>query len=82
MKKADHDIISLTPETIKFYETRLKNECNVYTNLNYLAWLEKFHPYHLPPLGMLMLVVTCLSHVTVKIYAYKLALIFVLQMYC
>ena len=25
MKKADHDVISLTPQTIKLYETRLEN---------------------------------------------------------
>ena len=65
MKKVDHDVISLTPETIKLYERRLENGYNVYTNLNYVAWLEKFHPDHLPPNGILMLVVTCLSLITV-----------------
>ena len=65
MKKVDHDVISLTPEAIKLYERRLENGYNVYTDLNYVAWLEKFHPDHLPPLGMLMFVVTCLSHITV-----------------
>ena len=47
------DVTSLTPETLKLYEKRLDNGYNVYTNLNYVAWLEKFHPDHLPPLGML-----------------------------
>ena len=65
MKKVDHDVISLTPEAIKLYERRLENGYNVYIDLNYVAWLEKFHPDHLPPLGMLMFVVTCLSLITV-----------------
>ena len=47
MKKADHDVPSLTLETLMLHETRLENRYNIYTNLNYMAWLEKFHPdYH------------------------------------
>lgn len=47
------DVASLKPETLKLYEKRLDNGYDVYTDLNYVAWLEKFHPDHLPPLGML-----------------------------
>ena len=48
------DVTSLTPETIKLYEKRLENGYNVYTDVNYVAWLERFHPEHLPPLGTFM----------------------------
>ena len=37
MEKADHDVISLTPETIKLYEGRLEKGYNVYTDLNYVV---------------------------------------------
>ena len=47
------DVASLKPETLKLYEKRLDNGYDVYTDLNYVTWLEKFHPDHLPPLGML-----------------------------
>ena len=47
------DIASLKPETLKLYEKRLDNGYDVYTDLNYVTGLEKFHPDHLPPLGML-----------------------------
>ena len=43
---------NLTPETIKLYEKRLENGHDVYTDMDYVAWLEEFHPDHLPPLGM------------------------------
>ena len=48
------DITSSTPETLKLFEKRLENGYNVYTDLNYVAWLKKFHPDHLPPHGMLI----------------------------
>ena len=47
------DVASLKPETLKLYEKRLDNGYDVYTDLNYVTWLEKYHPGHLPPLGML-----------------------------
>ena len=47
------DVASLKPETLKLYEKRLDNGYDVYTDLNYVTWLEKFYPDHLPPLGML-----------------------------
>ena len=43
---------NLTPETMKLYEKRLENGYDVYTDVNYVAWLEEFHPDHLPLLGM------------------------------
>ena len=65
MKKVDHDVISLTPKAIMLHERRVENGYNVYTNLSYVVWLEKFHPDHLPPLDILMFVVMCLSLITV-----------------
>ena len=65
MEKDDHDVTSLTPETIKLYEMRLENGYNVYIDLYYVAWLEKNHPDHLLPLGMLMFVVVYLSLIAV-----------------
>ena len=63
------NITSLTPETLKLYEKRLENGYDVYTDLNYLAWLENFHPGHLPPLGMLMFVAIS-ALLLCEIYAY------------
>ena len=44
--------IPLTPEMIELYERRVENGYDILTDLNYVAWLEKFHPEHLAPLGM------------------------------
>ena len=53
------------------------NGYNVYTDLNYVTWLEKFHADHLPPLGMLYFV-AILVLLLCEIYAYELLLNFVL----
>ena len=45
---------TLTPKIIELYERRVENGYNIFTDLNYVAWLEKFHPEHLPPVGMLL----------------------------
>ena len=70
------DITSLTPETLKLYEKRIENGYDVYTDLNYVAWFEKFYPDHLPPLGMLMFVAIS-ALLLCEIYAYELLLNFV-----
>ena len=65
------DITSLTPETIK----RLENGYNVYTDVNYVAWLKRFHPDHLPPLGTLMYVHSYLCPILLReMYACELLL--------
>jgi len=43
----------LTPEMIKLYERRVESGYDIYTDANYVAWLEKFHPEHVPPLSKL-----------------------------
>ena len=58
------------------YEKTFENGYNVYTDLNDVAWLEKFHPDHLPPLGKLMFV-AILALLLCEMYAYILLLNFV-----
>ena len=53
LSPGEANTIPLTPEMIELYERRVKNGYDVFTDLNYVAWLEKFHPEHLPQLGML-----------------------------
>ena len=44
----------LKPEMIEQYERRLENGYGIYTNASYVAWLEKFHPEHVPPLTVVI----------------------------
>jgi len=47
--QSDTDKSSFSSEIIELYKRRLQNGYNLCT---YVAWLEKFHPEHLPSLGM------------------------------
>ena len=38
---------------------------NIYTDMNYVAWLEQFHPEYLPNLGMY--VIKCMLAITFMI---------------
>jgi len=44
-----------TSEIIELYEKRLENGYDIYTDATYVAWLEKFHPEHVPHLGKLLI---------------------------
>jgi len=47
--------VDLTPEMIELYEKRLENGYDIYTDASYVAWLEKFHPEHVPHLGKILI---------------------------
>ena len=44
-----------TSEMIELYEKRLENGYDIYTDASYVAWLEEFHPEHVPRLGKLLI---------------------------
>ena len=39
---------------IELYEKRLENSYNISTDVSHVAWLENFHPEHVPRLGKLL----------------------------
>ena len=52
---------TFSPETISLYEERFENGYDIYTDTNYIAWLEQFHPDCLPSLCDMFASVTSLA---------------------
>ena len=50
---------SFSAEKIALYEKRLENGYDIYSDVDYVSWLEQFHPEQLPSLGMVFLICVC-----------------------